>query len=435
MEKVITFTNDQKSLIWQRFVNPAGGTEDEVKHFIEVCESFGLNPLLGDIVFQAYGEGAKRRVNFITTRDGLLRIASRQPDYVGPPNANVVREGDEFEFLPSKGDVKHKFGKKRGQILGAYAILKHKRFNPVAVFVDFEEYFNANSGVQNSKYGNANVWDKMPSAMIVKIAEVFVLRRQFPLGGLYTSEEMQVDESFGSVPSLVDEPVNKGNVGPEQSPKKNTQTEQSQSASKPQQETQPNPTSNQNQEEQRSQGQENDVFVISGTLDKREEGSKNNEPFAKLQVVTDDGKQHLVIAKGEEKKNMASEIPMGHVKLKVTEQLGFYFLIDCVKEEVKTSEQNKEIKQDTKQNTEDQPETLKQLPFSTYIVSKKEVGHSPSGIPYGKLHVVNTESGEKLSVLAQGQEGVDKISHVNDGDTIKMVVKNENGFTFLVYIN
>ena len=54
MEKVLTFTNEQKSLIWNRFVQPTNGTQEEANHFIEVCETFGLNPLLGDIVFQRY---------------------------------------------------------------------------------------------------------------------------------------------------------------------------------------------------------------------------------------------------------------------------------------------------------------------------------------------------------------------------------------------
>ena len=42
MEKVLTFTNEQKSLIWNRFVQPANGTQEEANHFIEVCETFGL---------------------------------------------------------------------------------------------------------------------------------------------------------------------------------------------------------------------------------------------------------------------------------------------------------------------------------------------------------------------------------------------------------
>ena len=150
---------------------------------------------------------------FITTRDGLLRVATSQEGYVGPPNANVVREGDTFEFIPSEGSVRHEFGQKRGQILGAYAVMHHKRFRPVAVFVDFQEYFQANSGELNNRYGNKNVWDRMPSAMIQKIAEVFVLRRQFPLGGLYTREEMSLEENDNGNSGNMDVPM-KANPAP-----------------------------------------------------------------------------------------------------------------------------------------------------------------------------------------------------------------------------
>ena len=128
-----------------RFVQPANGTQEEANHFIEVCETFGLNPLLGDIVFQRYETKNGPNTSFITTRDGLLRVATTQEGYVGPPNANVVREGDTFEFIPSEGSVRHEFGQKRGQILGAYAVMHHKRFRPVAVFVDFP-------GILSSKF-------------------------------------------------------------------------------------------------------------------------------------------------------------------------------------------------------------------------------------------------------------------------------------------
>lgn len=103
MEKVLTFTNEQKSLIWNRFVQPAKGTQEEANHFIEVCETFGLNPLLGDIVFQRYETKNGPNTSFITTRDGLLRVATTQEGYVGPPNANVVREGDYIRVHPFRG--------------------------------------------------------------------------------------------------------------------------------------------------------------------------------------------------------------------------------------------------------------------------------------------------------------------------------------------
>ncbi len=48
-KKVLNFTDEQKSLIWERFVAPHRGTNAALYHFIEVCETFGLNPILNDI--------------------------------------------------------------------------------------------------------------------------------------------------------------------------------------------------------------------------------------------------------------------------------------------------------------------------------------------------------------------------------------------------
>lgn len=187
MKKVIEFTEAQKSLIANEFVKPANGTSNDALRFVEYCEELGLNPILNDVVFQKFETKNGPRASFVTTRDGLLRVAARDENYMGAPVSSVVREGDHFEFLPSKGDVVHQFGNKRGKILGAYAVLHHKKFGPAAQWVEFGEYFMANA---HSQGGKSYIWDKYPSAMIQKVAEAFVLKRQFPLvGGLTTEEE------------------------------------------------------------------------------------------------------------------------------------------------------------------------------------------------------------------------------------------------------
>jgi len=187
MEKTLIFTNDEKSLIWRRIVLPAGGIAEEAQHFVSHCECLGLNPLVEDIVFRKSETGEGARVSFIPTRDGLLRAAARHPDFAGPPASNVVREGDEFELLPAEGTVRHKFGMKRGKILGAYAVLPHRRFRPLAVWADFEEHFQNNA---RSQEGRSSLWDQLPSAMIQKVAESVALRRQFPLGGPAADEAL-----------------------------------------------------------------------------------------------------------------------------------------------------------------------------------------------------------------------------------------------------
>ena len=64
--------------------------------------------------------------------------------------------------------------------MGAWAVAKHAQRPPFMAYVEFSEYYNPAS----------ETWQKNPSAMIQKVAEVFVLRRQFGITGIVTHEEM-----------------------------------------------------------------------------------------------------------------------------------------------------------------------------------------------------------------------------------------------------
>ena len=420
MENVLTFTNEQKSLIWNRFVQPANGTQEEANHFIEVCETFGLNPLLGDIVFQRYETKNGPSTSFITTRDGLLRVATTQEGYVGPPNANVVREGDTFEFIPSEGSVRHEFGQKRGPILGAYAVMHHKRFRPVAVFVDFQEYFQANSGELNSKYKNKNVWDKMPSAMIQKIAEVFVLRRQFPLGGLYTREEMSIDEGFN------------GNSGNADIPNQSNPAPQKQSEVGENQHT---PTASvQKPKENSIEG----VFILQSF----EKGvSPQNVPFAKLNVMDKATNEvSLVLVKEKEETiDSLSRVQTGQeLSLVIKNESGFNFLEEF--SYVQTDEQNVQTEPESKQ-TESVQESVQQEnqiaseptePLDAFIMEKYEPGTTPAGVSFAKMYVKSIADNKQSMVFAQGHEAVEKTKHLSEGSEFAMQTRIENGFTFFV---
>ncbi|MEK4404911.1 RecT family recombinase [Sporosarcina sp. FSL K6-6792] len=416
MEKVLTFTNEQKSLIWNRFVQPAKGTQEEANHFIEVCETFGLNPLLGDIVFQRYETKNGPNTSFITTRDGLLRVATTQEGYVGPPNANVVREGDTFEFIPSEGSVRHEFGQKRGPILGAYAVMHHKRFRPVAVFVDFQEYFQANSGELNSRYNNKNVWDKMPSAMIQKIAEVFVLRRQFPLGGLYTREEMSLEENDNGNSGNADIP-NQSNPAPE---KQTEVAEQQQTPVAPVQQPKENAVEG--------------VFILQSF----EKGvSPQNVPFAKLNVMNKASSEvSLVLVKeNEETIDSLSQVEMGQeLSLVIKNESGFNFLETFTL--VQMEEQNVQVESAPEQTepvqNESQLVSNSAEPLEAFIMEKYEPGTTPAGVSFAKMYVKNIADDKQSMVFAQGQEAVEKTKHLSEGSEFAMQTRIENGFTFFV---
>jgi len=76
------------------------------------------------------------------------------------------------------GTVAHKFGAKRGAILGAWAIAHRKGRRPVVKWAEFSEYKKSN-----------NVWNSYPSAMICKVAEVMALKAQFGINGFVSQEE------------------------------------------------------------------------------------------------------------------------------------------------------------------------------------------------------------------------------------------------------
>ncbi len=160
-------------------------TEHELALFLRLCKTYGLDPFRKELVLEkrrrrrADGGGYDAVPVFITTRDGYLKVGQRDPHY-GGLQSGVVREGDDFEFDVEACRIKHRFGAQRGKIIGAWAVAKHAQRPPFMAYVEFSEYYNPES----------DTWKKHPAAMIQKVAEVFVLRRQFGITGIVTREEM-----------------------------------------------------------------------------------------------------------------------------------------------------------------------------------------------------------------------------------------------------
>jgi phage recombination protein Bet len=179
-EKLATRTfSDQELNLLKSTIVPSNATEDEIKLFVLLSKKYNLDPFTKEIVMTKYNTKNGPKTSFITTRDGYLKIAMSDPDFDGVVSF-VVKEGDEFEVDAGKLEVKHRFGSKRGQIIGAWAIARHKKRPPVIVFVDFKEYCQTTA-----------VWEQYPSAMIQKVAEVAALRRQFNISGLVAQEELR----------------------------------------------------------------------------------------------------------------------------------------------------------------------------------------------------------------------------------------------------
>ena len=203
------FSEDQINVIKSQIAK--GATDNELKMFVAIAQKYDLDPFLKELWFikQAKKQSTNRKgpdgkyiwdyprnndgtidysgaeTLIYTSRDGYLKIAQRDQHWKGIISFAVC-ENDTFEIDAENYRVIHKFGAKRGKIIGAWAKVDHKINRPVITYVPFNEYYSEKS----------TVWKQYPTAMIVKVAEVFALKRQFGISGLVTREEMscQIEE-------------------------------------------------------------------------------------------------------------------------------------------------------------------------------------------------------------------------------------------------
>lgn len=151
-----------------------GISDSELEMFMHLCQVYGLDPFLKEIFYSA------KMKTIMTSRDGYLKVAQRDPAFSGIQSMAVC-ENDDFTIDAVAPTIKHVFGKgDRGKVIGAWAIVHRTRRKPVISYADIREYDT-----------NINSWVKYKSAMICKVAEAFSLKRQFGISGLVTTEEME----------------------------------------------------------------------------------------------------------------------------------------------------------------------------------------------------------------------------------------------------
>lgn len=171
----LIYNEEQVTLIKNTLAK--GANEDELKIFLYLAKQYDLDPFKREIWFTKYGN----QTNIMTSRDGYLKYAQSHPEFGGLISF-VVHEGDEFQIDAAEYKITHKFGTRRGRIIGSWARCDRKNKRPFISYVSFEEYNQNNI-----------IWRKYPSAMIQKVAEVFVLKRAFGINGLVTKEEIGDD--------------------------------------------------------------------------------------------------------------------------------------------------------------------------------------------------------------------------------------------------
>ena len=170
----VKFTPEQIDTI--RNTVAKGASDNELSMFMHLAETYGLDPFLKEIFYSS------QMKTIITSRDGYLKVAQRDPEFDGIQSMAVF-ENDDFSIDMVNNVVNHSFGKgDRGAVIGAWAVCYRKGRRPVIAYADYNEYNK-----------NNNIWKTYKSAMCCKVAEVFALKRQFGISGLVTQEEMESD--------------------------------------------------------------------------------------------------------------------------------------------------------------------------------------------------------------------------------------------------
>jgi phage recombination protein Bet len=143
-----------------------GASDAEFELLIHIADKYKLDPLLKEIWF------IKRKPNeppiIMTSRDGYLAIAHRSSEFDGMQSGTTEDEN--------------------GKLIKAWCEVWRK---------DMSHSFK--SEVKFSEYVQPSyIWQKYPSAMLMKVAEVFALKRAFSISGMLTQEEMGYSDMDGA---------------------------------------------------------------------------------------------------------------------------------------------------------------------------------------------------------------------------------------------
>jgi phage recombination protein Bet len=165
-----------------------GTTDAELKYFLAVAASTGLNPFAKEI--WCYKSGNDMLI--FAGRDGFLANAQRKNDFKGIRSAYVCAT-DKFKMNIVSGHIEHEFTQAdRGAIVGAYAIVKREGVDAFIAWADFKEF--------NKGY---NAWKSNPGSMIKKVAEAHALKQAYALNGVDSEHDYDFNRNSFAQPEEV----------------------------------------------------------------------------------------------------------------------------------------------------------------------------------------------------------------------------------------
>lgn len=200
---------DDRQVALVRSLMPKEATAGDTYVLLELASRYQLDPFAREIWAAPMKQG---KVAILIGRDGLLKIASRDPHYIGM-TTRAVHENDDFELLDEPVErrieagevpgltsvwsyVRHKAGKPtdRGELVGAFCEV-YKLGSPATFFyADLEEYMP-----QSEAKLQYSPWKQQKTVMIVKCAISNALRLAVRISGLYVEDEMTAVLDRGDV--------------------------------------------------------------------------------------------------------------------------------------------------------------------------------------------------------------------------------------------
>lgn len=177
---------DSKSIALIKSTVAKGATDAEQMMFLELAARYDLDPFAKEIwCAKTPGKnGSAGSVMIIVARDGLLKIANRDPLFRGLVG-DVVRANDQFiKEQGADGEVRVTHNvqgtpEKRGAIVGAWAVVHRTGKLPTYFYAPIEEYRPKSEAKRNY-----SPWGAQESAMILKCAEAMALRKAFSISGV-----------------------------------------------------------------------------------------------------------------------------------------------------------------------------------------------------------------------------------------------------------
>lgn len=200
-----TWGRDMLDLV-KKSICPAGITDTEFQLFVEQCKARGLNPIAGEAFCvprqtKIKGKDGTERwvdVHVLQTSVEGMRVRAHRHGDLEQLAGDAICERDSCVIDRAAGTVAHKYeaAKPRGQLMGAWALVKRRGMAPVLIHL-----------VPGARKASGPVYANNPGEHLRKCAMAAALREAYPVAfaGVYTSDEMPAEPALSPMERVMGE--------------------------------------------------------------------------------------------------------------------------------------------------------------------------------------------------------------------------------------